>query len=67
MAIIGFIFCFLGLCYATVFLFVCAIGQEFFSGTFGKVDIFAYILGAVLVGLGWYHLLKDVTISVGGI
>lgn len=67
MAVIGFIVCFLVLCYATVFLFVCAIAQDALSGRFDKSDIFAYILGAIIVGLGWYYLLKDVTISVGGI
>lgn len=67
MAIIGFIVCFLVLCYATVFLFVCAVTQDALYGSFDKSDIFAYILRAVIIGLGWYCLLKDVTISIGGI
>jgi hypothetical protein len=67
MAIIGFIVCFIILVYLTFSV----VGSVFLCKLFGSnidyTGILLVIISLALLAMGWYYLLKDITISIGGI
>lgn len=65
MAIIGFIFMFCVMCLFTLFMLYLMLAPEPFG--LSKSERFYGLVVCVFVGLGWYWLLHDVAISVGGI
>lgn len=67
MAIIGFIFMFLLLCYLTFALVGSVYIAGALTGTISKGQQLFTLIAGVILGLGWYWLFHDVTISVGGI
>lgn len=67
MAIIGFIFIFLVLCYATVVLVLLTWGTLLLSGKLKLSEVIVVLLGGYLLGVAWHWLLHNVTISIGGI
>ena len=67
MAIIGFIFMFLFLCYLTTVLLLSVAGILALTGKISKVQQLFTLITGVSLGLGWYWLFHDVSITVGGI
>jgi hypothetical protein len=67
MAIIGFIFCFVALCYFTFALGFSVIGTMALTGTISKGQQLFTLIAAVALGWGWYGLFQNITISVGGL
>lgn len=65
MAIIGFIFSFLLLCYFTFALVFSVIGTIALTGTISRGQWIFTVIASILLGYGWYGLLIKITITVG--
>lgn len=67
MAIIGFLFCFVALCYFTFALAFSVVGTVALTGCVSIGQRIFTLIAAIALGYGWYGLFKNVTITVGGL
>lgn len=67
MAIIGFLFCFVALCYFTFALVFSVVGIIALTGEVSTGQRIFTLIASIALGYGWYGLFKNITITIGGL